>query len=132
MWTYEQSTGWIISPSGARLCRGYSGAPSAKNNPTWQSEPDVGPIPQGAYTIDAPVDSPTHGPFALPLTPDPSNEMFGRSAFLIHGDSVEHPGAASEGCIIQPRFARERVWESGDRTLRVVASVEPYASPRLG
>ena len=39
----------------------------------------------------------------------------------MHGDSIEHPGAASEGCIIVARPIREQVWESGDRKLQVIA-----------
>jgi len=35
--------------------------------------------------------------------------------------SIEHPGAASEGCIIVARPIREQVWESGDRKLQVIA-----------
>ena len=50
-----------------------------------QCEADIGPISRGVYKIGKPRKGPT--PFSLPLTPDPSNEMCGRSAFLIHGDS---------------------------------------------
>ena len=104
------------------LAQGYSGAePNGKNNPLAQSLTDVGPIPQGTYTVEEPVDTIEHGPYALALTPDPANEMFGRAGFLMHGDSFTHPGNASEGCIILPLFARNRVWESGDHVLEVVA-----------
>lgn len=34
--------------------------------------------------------------------------------------SLEHPGAASEGCVIMPPFVRGKVWESGDHRLQVV------------
>lgn len=119
-WLFEQTTGWMISQTGARLAQGYSGAGAGKNNPAYENVEDVGVIPAGTYTINAPIDSPTHGPYAMPLVPSPANEMFGRSEFLIHGDSLEHPGAASEGCIILPRFARERIWESLDHQLVVV------------
>jgi hypothetical protein len=54
------------------------------------------------------------------LTPDLSNAMFGRSEFLCHGDSIEHPGAASEGCIITPRVVRHLLWSSGDHELTVI------------
>jgi hypothetical protein len=101
---------------------GYSGAePNGKNKPNMQEIPDVGPLPCGYYTITGPpFDDPKHGPFVLRLVPDPTNQMFGRSGFLIHGDSIEHPGAASEGCIILPRNVRQRIWYSGDRDLLVV------------
>ena len=110
MWTYEQATGWLISPSGKRLVQGYSGhPPSGVNNPALQMVAKMGPLPRGFYTILPPVDSPEHGPDAMPLLPDQDNEMFGRSGFMIHGDSLQHPGYASLGCIIVPRFARDRI-----------------------
>lgn len=124
MWTYRQSTG-VLSPQSGTVTtvepmQGYSGAPAGKNNPAMQNVPNVGPIPQGNYTISAPYNSPDHGPFAMPLIPDPANEMFGRAGFLMHGDNIEHPGCASEGCIIMPRDVREAVWNSGDRGLVVI------------
>ena len=99
---------------------GYSGFGPGKNNPTEENVQNVGPIPEGWYDIEPPTNSPIHGPFALPLLPDAGNAMFARSGFLIHGDSIERPGAASEGCIIQPKFARVAIWESGDHRLQVV------------
>ncbi len=119
-WTYEQKTGQL-SREGANIIRGYSGAGEGKNNPADQEIHNVGPIPRGSYTISGPVDTVTHGPYVLPLTPDPANEMFGRSSFLIHGDSKVDPGNASEGCIIMPRNIRERIWASGDTDLMVTA-----------
>lgn len=119
-WIYEQSTGKLSSTESGYLSTGYSGAPAGKNNPAMQNVPNVGPIPVGRYLIGSPIDSPEHGPFALPLTPDAANQMFGRSGFLVHGDSIPHPGDASEGCIIQPRDARIFVWNSGDRELDVI------------
>ena len=120
MWIYEQSTGWL-SRDGVRLAQGYSGAGEGKNNPAKQSVHDVGPIPEGRYTIGSPVDTVTHGPYVLQLVPNEWNIMFDRSGFLMHGDSVVEPGTASKGCIIQPRSAREAVWNSGDHVLEVIA-----------
>lgn len=117
-WAYYQASG-KLSHDGADVALGYSGAGEGKNNPAAQETHNVGPIPRGNYTISGPHDTVTHGPYVLPLTPDPANEMFGRSAFLIHGDSVVHPGTASEGCIIMPRAVREQVWASGDTSLTV-------------
>src|ERR1035437_2005502 len=105
-WTYEQATGKLLH-DGDLVATGYSGAGGGKNNPTTQDVHNVGPIPIGHYTIEAPVDTVTHGPYVLRLEPDLANEMFGRAGFLIHGDSVVHPGTASEGCIIQARTVRE-------------------------
>lgn len=118
-WRYDQATG-EMSVDGEVVATGYSGAEDGKNDPMAQSEHNIGPIPRGKYAIGEPSDTKTHGPYVLHLTPDAANEMFGRSGFLIHGDSVVHPGTASEGCIILPRAVRERIWQSGDTQLEVV------------
>lgn len=120
MWTYEQWSGWLIASDGKRLAKGYAGAGNGKNSPVHEDVRDVGPIPRGKYDIEAPIDTVTHGPCVLRLIPNSSNEMFGRSGFLMHGDSVVEPGTASLGCIVQPRFARERVANSGDHELIVI------------
>lgn len=120
MWTWIQSSGKLLNPAGELIAKGYSGKGEGKNNPEMQEVHEVGPIPVGEYTIGEPFHSATHGPFCLPLTPDSSNQMFGRSSFLIHGDSIQHPGEASKGCIILPRFVREAIHGSGERRLRVV------------
>ena len=122
-WTYEQATGKLIDPDGRVVGFGYSGKGAGKNNVLKQNVEYVGPIPVGLYTIGAPHDTVTHGPFVLPLTPAPENEMHGRTAFLIHGDSVVAPGTASTGCIIQARTVREDMARSLDKQLRVVSGV---------
>lgn len=99
---------------------GYSGAGADKNVPASQGIMCRGPLPAGWYTIGEPFNSPDHGPFAMRLTPDPDNQMFGRSGFLFHGDSIEHPGCASEGCMIAGPIIRHAVWTSGVRRLQVV------------
>lgn len=101
------------------LARGYSGHPPHVNDPLAQNIADVGPIPVGKYTILSPRDTDKHGPYVLPLQPAPTNEMHGRAGFLIHGDSSDHPGAASMGCIILPLAARQKIWESNDHELAV-------------
>jgi hypothetical protein len=118
-WRYSQASGWL-SRDGENVAEGYSGAGDGKNNPSMQDVPNVGPIPVGNYTIEKPIDTKTHGPYVLHLTPDDANEMFGRTAFMIHGDSVVHPGTASEGCVIMNRTVREKIWASGDTMLEVV------------
>lgn len=119
-WRYEQSSGWLIADGGKPLAQGYAGAGPGKNNPSADHIKDVGPLPRGTYIAEAPVDTMTHGPYVLRLTPYATNEMHGRAGFLMHGDSITAPGSASLGCIIQPRFARERFWESGDHVIEVV------------
>lgn len=123
MWTYEQASGHLYAPGGELVATGYSGNGPGKNNPAWQDHHDVGPIPCGDYTIGAPVEGTGHGPYVLPLAPYATNDMWGRSGFLMHGDSILSPGTASRGCVILARADRVRVWTSGDRHLRVVTSV---------
>jgi hypothetical protein len=43
------------------------------------------------------------------LEPDPTNEMFGRGDFLIHGDNSEGNFSASEGCIILAHDVRVKI-----------------------
>lgn len=121
MWWFSQTTGRITKDGSVFLCAAYSGHNEGRNNPKMQSVHNVGPIPVGLYTMQEPVDTPTHGPFVIRLVPDVDNVMFGRDGFLIHGDSVEHPGTASQGCIIAPRYARERLWDTKDHQIRVVS-----------
>jgi len=122
-WTYQQSTGKVLDPNGVVIGYGYSGKGKYKNDPEAQAIHDQGPIPEGYYTIDSPRDTVTHGPFVLPLLPFEQNQMFGRSGFLIHGDSVVHPGTASQGCIIAARYIREDIAKSPIKVLAVVSGV---------
>jgi len=123
MWTYTQSSGNLTDSSGKLIATGYSGLGIAKNDPLAQMIHNQGPIPVGRYHIEEPIDSSTHGPYAMHLTPYPDNEMYGRSAFLIHGDSLSHPGTASDGCIIMPPQTRHTIWQSGDHELEVISGI---------
>jgi hypothetical protein len=117
-WTFSQSTG-ELRLNGLRIGIGYSGHCEGRNNPDMQSVRSIGPIPRGLWDIGEPSDTTTHGPFVMRLTPRKGTETFGRSGFLIHGDSISDPGTASLGCVILCRPLRERVWASGDHTLEV-------------
>jgi hypothetical protein len=119
MWTFHQRTGALVDASLAVIAHGYSGAPEGKNDPSKQDVANVGPIPRGLYALTTPHNSAKHGDFCLTLVPDAGNEMHGRSGFLMHGDGKEHPGAASEGCIIMPLSVRLAVWRSNDHALTV-------------
>lgn len=119
MWIYNQSNG-TFSRDGELTGEGYSGFGAGKNNPALQDQRDVGPIPQGIYEIGPPHDTTTHGPHVMSLTPADGTDTFGRGGFLIHGDSKEHPGAASHGCIILPPDLRSKISASGDSQLQVV------------
>src|SRR5262249_38917764 len=129
-YVYEQLTGKLRDGEGNVIGIGYSGAGDGKNNPKLEHVVDVGPIPQGTYTIvGPPFNSPKHGPFVLHLRPDAATTQriagFGRDpdTFLLHGDSVHEPGTASQGCIIQDRMTRTRVAANlpVDNTLQVVS-----------
>jgi hypothetical protein len=121
MWTYAQKSGQLLH-DGQLAGGGYSGFGEGKNNPQLQALHDVGPIPQGGWTINGPpFNSSQHGAYVLRLEPAATTETFGRSGFLMHGDSIALPGCASRGCIVMPRDVREQVWESGDRDLEVMA-----------
>jgi len=126
MWFYEVITGNTFAPpehpgySIVLAGNGYSGKGAGKNNPKMESVPFVGPIPRARYYIGMVFDSPKRGPKCITLSPAPDAQMFGRSGFLIHGDSKEHPGEASEGCIILPRHVRDAIIASNDAVLEVV------------
>ena len=129
-WTYAQNTG-ELQQDGKHVSTGYSGASEGKNNPAMDNVLNIGPIPRGDWTIAGPpVDSKDHGPYVLKLNPAPSTETYGRTGFLMHGDSKEHPGGASHGCVILPRAVREDVWQSGDRDLEVIAEVPGADVPK--
>lgn len=118
---YDQRTGRVFRNL-VYIGLGYSGSPEGKNDPQKEDIPDVGPIPKGVYKIGQPEDTAIHGPYVLRLFAAPENEMYKRDGFLIHGDSVEHPGAASQGCIVLERKLRQQIWESGDHLLVVYST----------
>lgn len=103
-----------------KVADGYSGHDAGRDNPAMESVPDAGPIPQGTYAIGDMRDTEAHGPCVMPLAMM-AGDSFGRAGFLIHGDSIAHPGQASLGCIILPRPVRIQIGQSDDRVLRVVA-----------
>jgi len=135
MWIYEQRTGYLIAPDGTKLePAGYAGHGAGLNNPAMQDDRDVGPLPQGFYTVGAAIeDDPEVGKYALPLIPDTSNEMYGRDDFYCHGDDIRNPGKhlASDGCMVQPPANRQALGTSSDKRLKVVgvwAGEDPSAT----
>lgn len=109
---------------------GYSGAPQGQNNPAEQFVWNVGPIPQGTYTIGpegthtlcpscGPGGRPKKAPNSMRLTPDPNNNMGNRSGFLIHGGNMAKKNS-STGCIVLPLDVRNQIGKSGDKCLEVV------------
>lgn len=120
-WIYHQATGKIYHDKQLESSLGYAGSGIWKNNPSGETQKNLGPLPRGKYTIaDHFIHHPHAGKHVLRLTPSPSNQMYGRSGFLIHGDSIQAPGTASNGCIILPYAVRQKVFASGDRALEVV------------
>ena len=115
---YEQATGLFVicTPIPFRNV-GYAGRGVGRNNPAMQMVRNTGPLPCGMYKVSLPYSHPTKGPVCYRLTPSPSNEMFGRSGFLIHGDNAQ--GDASEGCIVLGRTAREMIGRHNVRSLYV-------------
>ncbi len=132
MWTYRQRTGELLR-DGVLVGKGYSGYDDGdgvpepgegKNDPAAQEQRAVGPIPRGRWSIGRPFFHEARGPYVMRLSPEPGTETFGRSGFLIHGDSVKRPGTSSLGCIILARSLRILIGESWDRELEVVAGEE--------
>ena len=80
-----------------------------------------GPIPRGIYTIQPSLFSPHTGPLSMHLDPFPDNQMYNRSGFMIHGDSEQHPGSASCGCIVVGHNTRQLIADSSDKTITVIA-----------
>jgi type VI secretion system (T6SS) effector TldE1-like protein len=121
MYQFQQSTGdW--SRNGVLLDVVYSGNGAAMNNPEMQNQKGHGPIPQGMYTIGKFFDDPGgKGPVVADLIPDPENEMYGRSGFMLHGDNPLMNHSASDGCIIACHNTRVEVSMSGDNRLQVIA-----------
>ena len=103
---------------------GYSGRAEGKNNPDFESRKGVGPIPAGSWRIGHSFNHPRLGKLAFRLD-RVSGPTYGRSGFLIHGDSREHPGNGSSGCIILSRTAREAVEFFGPKQLEVFLPARP-------
>ena len=122
MWTYQQSTGNLTDPSGEVIGQGYAGHGAGVNNPADEGIRQTGPLPTGKYTIGPFFnDVSGKGPLVAHLIPDPTNEMFGRSGFMIHGDTMAHNETASEGCIVLAHDLRQAIASSMDDDLVVVA-----------
>lgn len=117
MWTYNQLTGELLRNS-EFIGTGYSGTGLGHNNPLWQDIHNVGPIPKGIYQIGESRVHPKLGPIVMNLDPIPTTEVFGRSAFRIHGDNSRHD--ASHGCIILGPSIRKQISDSNDKLLQVI------------
>lgn len=104
---YSQSKGQLNALAGAAgvIVGIYAGIGAGKNDPASQCIKNVGPLPRGRYglgplMIHPPGDPLRHLGPCIELTPDPSNDMCGRSGFFIHLDNPAHPGFSSNGCLV--------------------------------
>ena len=126
MYVYEIASGKLYSANGNLISEGYSGSEEAKNNPAAVQEVAKGPIPPGLYTMSMirdvngqPCDYEDKKKPVIRLIPDRTNEMYGRSGFLIHGDNTDH--TASEGCVIMDYPTRVYLASGADNRLEVIA-----------
>ena len=130
-WRYNSATGSLYHDN-VFVARGYAGHGDGVNNPSLQGVQSVGPLPTGRYTIGAQQNNVTGSGLILRgsmrLTPAPSNEMHGRSGFLIHGDNNRRNQTASEGCMVFNRDVRDQIANSGDTDL-VVENPRPIIIP---
>jgi hypothetical protein len=133
---FNLATKTLTAKDGA-IFPAYSGQPNFQDH-KFDNLHDTGPIPLGSWeigpllciTILSPkqqctncngIGAHTHGPNIRKLTPLTGTDTYGRDAFLVHGDSILHPGAASKGCVITcPEFRIKKV-DDGD--ILVVADV---------
>mmetsp|Transcript_35085 Transcript_35085/g.26199 ORF Transcript_35085/g.26199 Transcript_35085/m.26199 type:complete len:168 (+) Transcript_35085:37-540(+) len=95
-------------------CCGQSG--SCRNNPSCQCQVSVGPLPAGTYTLGN-MYTFKGMPYCYDLHPSSSNNMCGRSGFLIHGGGCS--SNPSEGCIVIEDQNTRYMIKSG-ATLKVV------------
>ena len=107
-----------------KIATGYAGKGTGVNNPDMQHVRDVGPLPEGTYTIGTPYyhkreDGSGLGPHTMNLTPDENNEMYGRRDFRIHGDRGVGYQASCKGCIILKNEERKNISNSRDNILEV-------------
>lgn len=125
MWQYVIDTGHILHDE-VFFGKGYSGHGEGLNNPAMIHVRRVGPIPVGLWSVTGePFRHPKIGPFCLRLEPEPGTKTFGRSGFLWHGDfAADNADESSLGCIVSNQPIRRVVYSSGEKLVRVIATIE--------
>lgn len=119
MITFDRKLG-ILMVNGLIVKGVWSGHGDARNDPSREQEKGIGPLPAGKYEIGVMHNSKHLGPDVMQLFPYPSNKMFDRSEFFMHGDHANDTDfSASDGCIIAPHQIRQEVNKSKDRELLV-------------
>ena len=91
--SFNQFTGIFTDGKDGSSVQSYSRFKGEKD----QTKKDLGPIPEGKYTVGNTCKGPET---RCNLIPDPSTNTFGRSAFQIHGDDGKNDQSASKGCVI--------------------------------
>jgi hypothetical protein len=123
-WVFSSTTGDLTDAAGTVVGHGFSGHGVGLLDPEYEMVQDVGPIPRGSYVIGPFFDDPEKGPLVANLVPHIGTDDFGRTGFMIHGDTAadveDGTELASEGCIVLARSIRELVAASGDNELQVV------------
>jgi hypothetical protein len=121
-WTYQQTAHSILRPDGSLLTdTAYSGHGVGLNNPSLQSVPDIGPIPQGEYTLSPFFTHPRLGNLCARFMPKPGSTTYGRSGFDLHGDNQYRNHTASEGCVVVDKPYRLEISHSNDTDWIVTA-----------
>jgi hypothetical protein len=118
-WVYKVNSRSFYLNGTYTFSADYSGRPGYKDNSANECIKDKGPIPRGHYTIGEPFYHRKTGPWTMRLTPSASNHMCGRDSFMIHGESKQHPGEASDGCIVLALKYRKIISASRDHSLTV-------------
>jgi len=97
---------------------GYSGHGEGLNNRFLQYQPDVGPLPQGEWSVGAGYRSSLGNPtFVLEHQSSMVNQM--RTLIRIHGDNRQANFTASTGCLILSQSARVTLQRYGPGSLTV-------------
>jgi RHS repeat-associated protein len=126
---YEQSTGQMYLIDGLTgkeqfLGQGYAGRGFGFNNPDAQNVSNIGPIPEGLYSVGPIQDNririglPNERVMQASLRLTPITNIGIRAGFLIHSDFGVT--TASNGCICTPLTVREAIANTGVRRLQVV------------
>lgn len=118
-WVYKVSVHKFYLNGVYQFDAEYSGRPGYWNDSANESMNRRGPIPRGTYTIGPAFNHPHTRAYTMRLTPFIENQMYGRDAFMIHGNSGAHPTLASDGCIILNLQGRIAINSSSDKILVV-------------
>ena len=118
LWLYNEKTGQRTR-NDIVVGAGYSGRGRGRNNPLFEAASNIGTVPRRQYRIGSQRSHPEKGALTMSLIPI-GHAANGRTSFPIHGDRINNPGDASEGCIILDRHVRQTIATSGDADLVVV------------